>query len=135
MSDPTPLNETSAAYVTPADATARPEPWSHQWHDELGLLYHRASAEKIRRQPELRRVAVDNIDRWMERNAYPPSVVRALTRWRVLLTTASLDELLAAMTDPSEDGHQRRQNTPFAGVLTQEERLHIREAHEKTGTP
>ena len=135
MSDPTPMNEPAGAYATSADVGARPEPWSHAWHDQLGLLYHRAIAEKIRRNPELRDLAVANIGRWIQRNDYPQSVVRALTRWRELLTTAPVDELLSAMTDPSEQGHQDRQNTPFAGILTQEERLRIRESHEKAGPP
>lgn len=128
------MHEAAAPYRTSAEAGARPEPWSHPWHDLLGLLYHRAMADKIRACPALRAVAVGNIDRWIERNDYPPSVTQALLRWRELLTAAPLDDLLAAMTDPTERGHQVRQNTPFAGILTQEERLQIREAHEKAGT-
>jgi len=30
------------------------------------------------------------------------------------------------MTDPSEEGHRRRQSTPFAGILSDEERRAIR---------
>ncbi len=92
-------------------------------------------AEKIRLHPDLRSAAIENIDRWIARNDYPPSVVRALLRWRELLATAPPEELLAEMTDPSERGHQARQNTPFAGLLTQEERRHIRDEYEKTTTP
>ena len=140
MSEPSELREASVAYGRPAGTAgappeaARPEPWSHPWHDQLGLLYHRAMAEKIRLHPELRRMAVENVDRWILRNDYPASVLHALGRWRELLTTASLEHLLAAMIDPSEHGHQARQNTPFAGILTQEERLRIRDEHEKAAT-
>src|SRR5947209_13298561 len=108
MSDSSEMREPAAAYRPPTE-TATPEPWSHPWLDQLGLLYHKAIAEKIRREPELRSVAVANIDRWMVRNDYPPSVVRALLKWRELLTGPSVDELLDAMGDPSEQGHQRRQ--------------------------
>jgi hypothetical protein len=31
------------------------------------------------------------------------------------------------MTDPTEAGHRRRQSTPFAGILTPEERRAIRD--------
>ena len=140
MSDPSELHESAAAYGLPAETAgppaeaARLEPWSHPWHDQLGLLYHQAMAEKIRLRPALRGIALDNIERWIARNDYPPSVLRALGRWRELLTSAPVDELLAAMTDPSEHGHQMRQNTPFAGILTQEERLRIRDDHEKATT-
>ncbi len=140
MPEPSEMHEPAAAYGPPAEAaspptgTAAPEPWSHPWHDQLGLLYHRAIAEKIRHQPELRSVAVANIDRWMARNDYPRSVVRALLRWRELLEGSSVEELLDAMSDPSEQGHQRRQNTPFAGILTQDERRRIRDDYEKATT-
>ena len=140
MSDPAEMHESAAPYGTPATPVgvpveaARLEPWSHPWHDQLGLLYHRAMAEKIRVHPDLRSIALGNIDRWTARNDYPPAVLRALRRWCELLNLAPLDELLAAMTDPSEHGHQMRQNTPFAGILTQDERLRIRDDHEKATT-
>src|SRR5437773_4159965 len=117
MADSPEMREPAGTYGPGAEA-AHPEPWSHPWHDQLGLRYHRAIAEKIRQRPELRDVAVANIDRWLARNDYPPSVVRALREWRDLLTAAPLEKLLAAMTDTSERGHQIRQNTPFAGLLT-----------------
>ena len=52
------MKEATVPYRTkdsPGDPV--PEPWSHPWHDRLGLLYHRAMAEKIGRQPELLEVA------------------------------------------------------------------------------
>jgi CRISPR/Cas system-associated endoribonuclease Cas2 len=105
---------------------AQPLPWSHLWLDQLGLRYHEAIAEKLRANPALRQVAIDNIDRWLARNDYPLSVQRSLLQWRDLLTRASLEELTDKLLDPSEDGYQRRQNTPFPGILTQEERRAIR---------
>ena len=136
MPDPPEMHDPTAAYGAPAETTgpAIPEPWSHPWHDQLGLLSHRAMAEKIRLRPELRAVAIENIDRWMARNDYPASVVSALPFWRDLLSKAPVEELIAAMTDPSERGHQARQNTPFAGLLTQEERRRIRDDYEKATT-
>ena len=136
MPDPSELHASTAALGVPAEATrpASPEPWSHPWLDQLGLLYHRAMAEEIRLRPELRAVAIENIDRWMARNDYPASVVSALRFWRDLLSKAPVEELIAAMVDPSESGHQARQNTPFAGLLTQEERRRIRDDYEKATT-
>lgn len=125
MSNPTPLNEAAAAYVTPADATARPEPWSHQWHDELGLLCHRAIAEKLRRAPALLDVARENLRRWIasEPGATPS---RARGEWQELLSSQDLERIISVMTDPGEDGHRRRQSTPFAGILSADERQVIR---------
>jgi hypothetical protein len=112
----------------------RPQPWSHVWLDQLGLRYHEAIAKKFRANPALRQVAIDNIDRWMARNDYPISVQRSLRQWRNLLTRSPLDQLIEAMLDPSEAGNQRRQNTPFPGILTQEERRTIRQSHEEATT-
>lgn len=134
------LHDTTTVYTSASQPhelqppTAIPEPWSHPWHDQLGLRYHRAIAAKFRSCPDLRGVAVGNIERWTARNDYPPSVLRAFQQWRELLTTAPLEALLSVMTDPSERGHQLRQNTPFAGLLNVEERRRIREDYEKATT-
>lgn len=111
-----------------------PEPWSHPWLDQLGLLYHQAIAEKIRVHPELRQVAIENIDRWMARNDYPVSIQKSLLWWREMLSREPMDNLICQMTDRSEAGHQIRQNTPFAGILSQDERRVIREAYEEAST-
>ena len=127
------LREESPAYTADAGASS-PEPWSHPWLDQLGLRYHEAIARKLRADPNLRQIAVGNIDRWMARNDYPPSVQRSLLWWRDMLTRAPLDNLIAVMLDPSETGNQRRQNTPFPGILTDEERRKIREEYEQATT-
>lgn len=130
MNEPSELHDRAAGSPT----SAAPEPWSHPWHDQLGLRYHQAIAGKIRARSDLRSIAVENIIRWTARNDYPASVLRALQAWRGLLTSAPLEELLAALTDPSERGHEMRQNTPFAGILTAEERRRIRDEHETATT-
>jgi hypothetical protein len=130
MTEPSELHDRAAG----SPASTAPEPWSHPWHDQLGLRYHQAIARKIRVRSDLRSIAVENIVRWTARNDYPASVLRALQVWRGLLTSAPLEELLAALTDPSERGHEMRQNTPFAGILTAEERRRIRDEHETATT-
>jgi hypothetical protein len=128
------LRGTPAAYRAAPAAAGHPEPWSHPWLDQLGLRYHEAIAQKLRAEPNLRQVAVDNIDHWMARNDYPLSVQKSLLWWRDMLTRAPLEDLIAVMLDPSETGNQRRQNTPFPGILTQDERRAIRQAHEEAST-
>jgi len=103
----------------------RLEPWSHPWHDELGLLYHRAMAEKLRRNPGLLEVAKENIRRWIAAEPQTqPS--RARLEWLEILQSKSVQEILEIMTDPSQEGHRRRQSTPFAGILTDHEAERIR---------
>ncbi len=125
MSDPSEMREPAAAYDPPAEAVA-PEPWSHPWHDQLGLLYHRAIVEKIRHQPALLEIARENLRRWLaaEPEATPSQARR---EWQQILASEDTTEIVRIMTDPTEEGHRRRQSTPFAGILTLEERRAIRD--------
>jgi hypothetical protein len=131
MPDPSEMREPAAAYGAPAETAGRagepaaPEPWSHPWHDQLGLLYHRAMAEKIRRQPALINIARENLRRWI---AVDPEAALSPARreWQGILDSGNLEAILRFMTDPTEEGHRRRQSTPFAGILTAEERNAIR---------
>ncbi len=122
MNEPSELHDHAAG--SPASAT--PEPWSHPWHDELGLRYHQAIAGKIRCQSAWLETARQNLRRWSaaEPDA-PPSQARL--EWQRILDHEDFEEILRLMTDATEAGHRRRQSTPFAGILTEGERLTIRE--------
>jgi len=132
MPDPSEMHDRAAAFSPPAEAghpptaPAIPEPWSHPWHDQFALLYHRAMAEKIRRQPALVEIARENLRRWFaaEPGATPSQARR---EWQRILEGEDVDEIIRLMTDPTEEGHRRRQSTPFAGILTPEERRAIRD--------
>ena len=103
-----------------------PDEWSHPWHDQLGLFYRRAIAEKLSRQPELLKVAIDNLIRWRDLEpSEQPS--KARSQWQLLLESQDLPQIIAKMADPSEEGNRRRQSTPFAGFLTREEKHKIRD--------
>ena len=133
MTDPSEMHEPAATFGQPAESprvatgTPAPEPWSHPWHDQLGLLYHRAMAEKIRCQPALLDIARGNLRRWMaaERDATPSQSRR---EWGRILETEGVEAILRLITDPSEEGHRRRQSSPFAGILTPEESRAIRDS-------
>ena len=119
------MHEAAVAYGRPAGAAgsperARPEPWSHAWHDQLGLLYHQVMAEKIRGRPELLDIARKNLRRWLA--AEPGAIPSAARReWQRIIETGSVEEIVRVMTDHTEEGHCRRQSTPFVGILTPEE--------------
>jgi hypothetical protein len=126
MPDPSEMREPAASYPKAAEPLARPEPWSHPWHDQLGLRYHQAIAEKVRRQPALLEIARENLRRW---SAAEPDVTLSQARreWQRILDTGDVAEIIRLITDPTEEGHRRRQSTPFAGILTPEERRAIRD--------
>ena len=50
-----------------------------------------------------------------------------MSEWQRILDSESVEEIIRLMTDPTEEGHRRRQSTPFAGILTLEERRSIRD--------
>jgi hypothetical protein len=98
-------------------ATAR----SHEWLDDRSRALHVRVGEKLRDDPSLVRKALGNIERW-ERNSGPD---RAWNEWREILTSKSIPEIIALLKEESENGDRLRQSSPFAGALTEEERMAI----------
>ena len=101
---------------------------SHQWIDRRSLALHEAVAARLEARPELLEVARANLDRWLQVHPAP-----ALREWRDLLERVSLPELLSVLRSSSEAAARLRQSSPFAGVLTPEERQSILSRHEPRG--
>ncbi len=93
----------------------------HERIDRRSIALHAAIVEKLRRDPSLMAIAFDNLDRWSETAVHSRPY---LDRWRQLLNTP-LNELLVLMVEESEHMTAMRQNSPFAGVLTPQERWAI----------
>ena len=86
---------------------------------------HAVVARKIERDPKLLQIALSNVDRWSEqRNDARPAW---LDEWRDLLNQPWAN-IAALITEPSENGARLRQSSPFAGILTNQERWRIYEA-------
>jgi hypothetical protein len=91
------------------------------------LAAHGMIAEKVLIDPSLIENALATLDRWEnERGAIP-----ALEEWRSILARAKSDAqhdtraliiLAQILLDPSEEGMRRRSSSPFAGILSPEER-------------
>lgn len=97
----------------------------HDWIDERNRALHTEIAHKVRCDPSLLRIALDNLNRWERlRGSHPTD-----SEWRAMLDLP-LDELLAFLTEDSERADRLRQSTPFAGVLTQEERMTVVDYYE-----
>jgi hypothetical protein len=100
--------------------------WSdHRLLDARSLAMHAVIAAKVERDPRLLEIARRNLDRWRAQGRKAPP--RWLDEWRALLERP-WPEVAAAMTDLGEEGARLRQSSPFAGVLTPEERQRIRDA-------
>jgi hypothetical protein len=98
---------------------------SHEWIDRRSLALHEAVAAKLEADPELLGIARTNLARWLERER-----AGALLEWAALLDQRPLREIVALLRSPDERSTRLRQSSPFAGVLTREERLRILRQHD-----
>ena len=105
---------------------------SHQFIDFMNLVYHREVATRLLANPEavLNR-ARNNLQRWL--SAYQPgeSDARCLEEWQSLFESRTVPELIAIITEDSDEGQRLRSSTPFAGVLSLEERKELRKRCEE----
>jgi hypothetical protein len=108
---------------------------SHAFLDEFALAYHRAVADRMRAEPEavLER-ARQNLNRWMEGDAFGAGEQASLEEWRRIIGEADVERLIEIMTDTSDEGQRLRSSSPFAGALPPEERLEILAACEQRAT-
>jgi hypothetical protein len=74
---------------------------------------------------ETRQIALDNLERM--RGKARGQAVSWLDEWQRLINGPVLN-LLTAMTSRSPYGRELRQNTPFGGVLSDEERVTVLDA-------
>jgi hypothetical protein len=103
----------------------------HQRIDRRSLALHRAIAEKLRDNPALLAIALDNIERWTHAGGRSQPYWDA---WREILSRP-LPEILDSLVDESERMTALRQATPFAGVLEPAERWAIYQRFNREPAP
>jgi hypothetical protein len=89
------------------------------------LAMHAVIARKIERDRKLLDVPRNNLKRWRQR--WGTDVPKWFVEWQEILRRPWPD-IAALITEPSEAAARLRQSTPFAGVLSAEERERIYEA-------
>ncbi len=105
---------------------------SHAFVDAFALAYHRAVAERLRRDPEtVVGRARQNLRRWIEGGGFGDGEGQALEEWRGIIDSSDVERLVEIITDPSDEGQRLRSSSPFVGVLTPTERLEILAACEQ----
>jgi hypothetical protein len=109
----------------PNEPEQQPTYSSHRLLEARSLAMHAVIARKIERDPTLLAIAHRNIERWSARwkDGHPAW----LKEWQEVLKKP-WQHVAAIITEPSEHGARVRQSSPFAGVLTNEERWRIYEA-------
>lgn len=91
--------------------------------DLFSLSLHRAVAEKmITDEAEVLRIAQNNLERWLNSPSFEGVERFALLEWQNILNTYRSDEIRKLMTAETDDGQRLRSSSPFAGVLTLDER-------------
>jgi hypothetical protein len=97
----------------------------HSRLDLRSLAMHTVIARKLALDPRLLAVARANLKRWAERrNGDTPAW---LEEWRAILKRP-WREVAALITDPGPRAARLRQSSPFAGILTAQERKRIYDA-------
>ena len=114
------------ANAVPGMPARRPEQTRSLW-------LHRAVAGRLVGDPErVLRKASRNLDR-LERAHRTGMSARRLARWRRLIDQGP-EAVLRILVAESTEADELRQNSPFAGVLPQAERLAILQAHRRYNT-
>lgn len=85
-------------------------------------------ADKLVRDPSLIGVARANLKRWLDASSGSPNP--AHTEWLELIDRLPLVAILEILRTDSENNRRLRQSSPFAGILTNEERWRILRTYE-----
>ena len=105
----------------------------HRKLEERSLALHREIAQRIRRNPDLLTKVRERLSRDMRSGRFSISLTDAMQECLDLIKSSSLEQVLEFLVDDSENARRLRRSTPFAGILTQEERRRILEKHESAG--
>lgn len=97
----------------------------HDLHDRVSFEIARRIAAGLPKHPEWIELARENLERWSERNAGSPGLLRNYNEWIVLLER-SVPEICALLVARTDEGQRLRQNSPFVGALPQEEIIAIK---------
>ncbi len=107
-------------------------PRTHQEIDARSLAMHRLVAETIRRDPALFEKARATLRRW--RGSVSPGARPYLDEWERLLRVG-IEASLAVAVEDSERATALRQCSPFAGILTSQERFAFLRTWKKAHAP
>jgi hypothetical protein len=94
----------------------------HRSIDERSLAFGRAVAARVLADPELIARAQATVARWM--TTCSPNAHQALQEWRTALE-GPIDGVITLLTSQDERATRLRQSNPFAGILSQQERIAI----------
>ena len=107
----------------PKTGMNRPKPILIEMRERRSLALHRAVVRRLRENPELWAIPLQNLDRWDSQSDSGPRPGSGF--WREILATKSHDEIIKMILSKSERGVSWRKNSPFVGIISQDERHKI----------
>ena len=96
-------------------------PRSPQWLDRRSSALKQRIAAKLRTQPELLNIGLENMKRWQEPDGTWGRHTVYMTTWTALIHQG-LNACLEVLEDETESTQALRSCAPFAGVLSEQER-------------
>ncbi len=100
---------------------------SGNFSDLISLALHQLAAVRLQTNPILIETAKSNLTKWLEKT---PNV-NAWLEWQNILETKSLKNVIDLMLVETDEGQRLRSSSPFAGLVTEQERKIIIEYCEK----
>jgi hypothetical protein len=97
----------------------------HTRLDERSLALHQLVAAKVQAAPVLLDRARENLRRWQEASEIASP---AHAEWAQVLASPTRD-VVALLVERSERATRLRQSSPFAGILSEEERRAVYESY------
>ena len=104
---------------------------SHLVIDRINAAQDRVIARKLRGDSRVLVLARRNLNRWMAGDGR--SIRPVFLEWDRILERLTRADIGAFLISDTPMARRLRQSTPFAGVLSDSERLAIRQAYEKAG--
>ena len=93
--------------------------------EEKSLRLHQALLTQMLAEPDaVISKARDNLDRWTGLHRPDGMTVRYFEEWKRVLD-GGLDAIVDVVNSPAQKARELRQNSPFAGVLSDETRLQV----------
>lgn len=102
-------------------------------YEKLKSLYlHKAVLDELRKDWEkCSTIAYENIERWKENHRSDGMSAKYLDEWKTILDIGNFQKLSKVLTGLDEYSCDLRQNSPFAGILSNEQRLAVLEEFRK----
>jgi hypothetical protein len=101
----------------------------HKVIDRITLEQDRLVASRLRKDSRVLRLARRNLQRWMTKDGRPR---RVFSEWNLVLTRLTALEIADFLESDTPMARRLCQSSPFAGVLSDTDRLAILRKHEKT---